>query len=238
MEINTDNTRSTILDSATSNRGQGQRGKNCRLDHRDQFSRGNRDLIEFHTLMPPWEQTQMFICPHCGVNVRYSKNWATQDEYNDYFTEIDNDIKKMEEQIRTRYAKKHAGHFLGAREFTLTYSPKWFTDDEARSKMRLAIERLTSYHKTEIVELRAVGEVGKEGNSHIHCYYLLDGGKKIPEKHFKRAYPPWDSKVVLSRTGHKGGHHAEVKSEADFKSYIDKEVEDAWFQLHIDNREK
>lgn len=245
METETDNTRSTILDSAASNRGQGQQGKwnpyadvmnfNCRLEHANQFYESNQFRRKWgYDVYAP----DLYFCPRCGVNVRYNKNWATQDEYNDYEHYIDDMIAKQEEQIRTRYAKKHAGHFLGAREFTLTYSPKWFTDDEARAKMRLAIERLTSYHKTEIIELRAVGEVGKEGNSHIHCYYLLDGGKKIPEKHFKRAYPPWDSKVVLSRTGHKGGHHAEVKSEADFKSYIDKEVEDAWFQLHIDNREK
>jgi hypothetical protein len=238
METENDYTSSTLLDCAASNRGQGQRGKNCRIGHGDLFSRSLRDLNAFHSFMPPCEQRKMFICPHCGVNVRYQKNWATDEEWAMYFWEKDEEMRKIQQQIDTRYAKKHAGHFLGAREFTLTYSPKWFTDEEARLKMKLAIERLTSYHKTEIVELRAVGEVGKEGNSHIHCYYLLDGGKKIPEKHFKRAYPPWDSKVVLSRTGHKGGHHAEVKSEADFKSYIDKEIDSTWFHIYIDNREK
>lgn len=235
MESKIDNDALPILTSSASDRGQGQWG-NCRVHHREIFHDTNRLRrrmgYDFSALL------DCYYCPQCGVNTRYDKNWSTEQEDAEYEHYLLDQIRADEERIRTRYAKKHAGHFLGAREFTLTYSPKWFTDEEARLKMKLAIERLTSYHKTEIVELKAVGEVGKEGNSHIHCYYLLDGGKKIPEKHFKRAYPYWDSSVKLSSTGHKGGHHAEVKSEADFKSYIDKEIDSTWFHIYIDNREK
>lgn len=238
METDTDyitTTHSTLLDCAVSNEEARARGQpiNCRIDHSDMFYDGLR--ITRKTGGAPLHG--IFICPRCGANVRDNKTWADELEYAEYFDQIEDNMKKIREAIDTRYAKKHAGHYLGAREFTLTYSPKWFTDDEARVKMRLAIEKITRVYKSQIVELRAVGEVGKEGLSHIHCYYLLDRGLKITEKEFKRAYPVWDSKVVLSRTGHKGGHHADVKDEAHFKSYIDKEIDNAWLDIHIDNRE-
>lgn len=129
--------------------------------------------------------------------------------------------------------KKHAGHDLGAREFTLTYSPKWFSDDEARVKMKLAIEKLSRYYKNEIIQLRAVGEVGSNGLSHVHCFYKLGGGRKITDKNFQRAYPPWDSTVKQGFTGHKGGHHATVRCESDFQGYIEKEIQNAWLDVKI-----
>lgn len=130
--------------------------------------------------------------------------------------------------------KSHAGHQLGAREFTLTYSPKWFSDEEARRQMKKAIERICKYYKdgdTRIIKLRAVGEVGSNGLSHVHCFYKLLGGVKITDKNFKRAYPPWDPKVKQGPSGHKGGHHATVRHESDFAGYIEKQVESAWLDI-------
>lgn len=118
---------------------------------------------------------------------------------------------------------------LGPREFTLTYSPQWGWDDtEARTHMSRAIERLCRYYATQIVELRAVGEICKDGKSHVHCFYRLHEGLKITDKNFTRAYPKWNTKVKLGKTGHQGGHHATVKDEASFKGYLEKEIETSW----------
>lgn len=132
--------------------------------------------------------------------------------------------------------KKHASYELGAREFTLTYSPKWFSDEEARRQMTKAIEKICKYYKDgdqRIIKLRAVGEVGTNGLSHVHCFYQLIGGVKITDKNFKRAYPPWDTKIKQGPTGHKGGHHATVKHHADFLGYIEKQVDGAWLDVVV-----
>jgi len=122
---------------------------------------------------------------------------------------------------------------LGAREFTLTYSPKWFaSDDDARIAMSKAMDKLVSYHKGEITKLRAVGEVGKGGASHIHCYYELQGGRKITDKNFKRAWKYWDPKIKHGH-GFQGGHHESVKCASDFLGYIDKDIEGAWLEINL-----
>ena len=121
---------------------------------------------------------------------------------------------------------------LGAREFTLTYSPKWFDDAEARVEMKKAIGKLIKYYKDKIIHLRAVGEVGTNGLSHIHCFYKLEGGVKITDKNFKRAWPHWDPSKPHGK-GFQGGHHADVKEESDFLGYIDKDIEGAWLEENI-----
>ena len=134
--------------------------------------------------------------------------------------------------------KKHASHLLGPREFTLTYSPKWFDDETAQYEMTRAIQRLVKYYDEEIELLRAVGERGTNGLSHVHCFYSLKNGKKITDKNFVRAYPRWNVKKITSRSGHEGGHHANVKNISDFLGYIDKDINDAWLDTNIDNRNK
>lgn len=124
--------------------------------------------------------------------------------------------------------KQHAGHMLGAREFTLTYSPKWFNDEEARLQMLNAMNKLYKYYEGMIVKLRAVGEVGSNGLSHIHCFYELQGGVKITDKNFKRAWKYWDPSQKLGK-GFTGGHHATVKERSDFLGYIEKDIETAWY---------
>lgn len=148
--------------------------------------------------------------------------------------------KQEENEARLRELRKkkskHASYELGAREFTLTYSNKWFSDEEARRQMRRAIEKLCKYYKDgdqRIIKLRAVGEVGTNGLSHVHCYYQLLGGVKITDKNFKRAYPPWDPKIKQGSTGHKGGHHANVRHDSDFLGYIEKQVTDAWLDVTV-----
>jgi len=130
--------------------------------------------------------------------------------------------------------QRHANHELGAREFTLTYSPNWFTDTVAREKMTKAIDKLLKYYADDIVQLRAIGEVGTNGLSHVHCFYKLRGGLKIKDKNFKRAWPHWNPQKRLGYKGFEGGHHECVKSESDFLGYIDKDVDVAWLERNVD----
>jgi len=124
---------------------------------------------------------------------------------------------------------------LGPREFTLTYSPTWFSsDEEAQRAMKLAMERLTRYYKKEIIEFNAVGEYTAAGASHIHAWYHLVGGRKITDRSFKRAYPRWNPKKKLGR-GFEGGHHQTINRLSDFASYIEKHLEEAWYSLTISN---
>lgn len=128
---------------------------------------------------------------------------------------------------RPQPIKKVNRHALGPREFTLTYSPKWFDDVEARRNMSVAVDKLMKYNCREITYFRAVGEVGTNGLSHVLCYYELQGGKKITDKNFKRAWRYWDPSIKYGK-GFQGGHHQEVKNTADFLGYIDKEIDTAW----------
>lgn len=156
-----------------------------------------------------------------------------------YFELLDKiDLHSVNDKVNARFETlkslkktkcKHAFHELGPREFTLTYSPKWFDDDKARLHMKTAIDRLIKYNGHVIKQFRAVGEFASQ--SHVHCFYELEGGLKIPDKHFKRAYPWWDTKVKTSRTGHQGGHHALVQDVGNFKSYIEKDIDDAWLDI-------
>jgi len=122
---------------------------------------------------------------------------------------------------------------LGPREFTLTYSPAWYVDDKtAQDAMRVAIDKLTRYYKHEIIEFHAVGEYTEAGRSHVHCYYELDGGHKITDKNFKRAWEHWNPRKKLGQ-GHQGGHHANVRSKSDFLGYIEKDLDTAWMNVYI-----
>lgn len=134
--------------------------------------------------------------------------------------------------------RKHRGYELGPREFTLTYSLKWFSDTEARAKMEMAIDKLLRYHYNELETLRAVGEVGSNGLSHVHCFYKFKNGNKITDKNFKRAWPHWNPKKKMGK-GFEGGHHATVKQESDFLGYIEKDIATSWldklFSHHLEN---
>lgn len=149
-----------------------------------------------------------------------------QDKYDDYY-------RHCRARVPVRKTKKHAGHELGARIFTLTYSPKWFDDTTARTTMIAAIERLVRYYKNEMIDFKAVGEVGKNGLSHIHGYYLLNRGKKMTDKNFKRAWDHWNPHKKMNGTGtsFEGGHHDLCKVESDYAGYITKE-KNVWYEYN------
>lgn len=142
----------------------------------------------------------------------------------DVLNEFHEAVRKATLELRP---KKHAGHELGPREFTLTYSPDWFEDEKAEFLMTQAIERLCNYYEDDIVYLKAVGERTKAGRVHVHCMYELRGGLKITDKNMRRAYHKWNSKHH---------HHRLIRDVASFKGYIEKDAEVAWMKKIVDNR--
>lgn len=144
--------------------------------------------------------------------------------------------KWIAERDKTTARAQHARE-LGPREFTFTYTPSWFADDEeAQRAMASAIEKLTRYYKDEIIEFHAIGEFTRDGRSHVHAWYHLHGGRKITDKNFKRAYPRWNPKRKLGK-GFEGGHHATIERTSDFAGYAEKHLEEAWLNVNITNAE-
>lgn len=196
-----------------------------------------RELLAAHAPLTPSELERYLDYEYSILTRRKGGPYLSEndDAWLDYTTLKEKMLAHIEVQVAERPRRKaHAGYELGAREFTLTYSPKWLDDSEARTKMMKAIDRLCKYYVDEIVELRAVGEVGTNGLSHIHCFYKLRGGLKITDKNFKRAWEYWNPKKKIGH-GFEGGHHASVKEEADFRGYIDKDIATAWFEKNVAN---
>lgn len=171
---------------------------------------GDTERLDYHEMMKNWCSDKLFD--------------AERKEHAEF-------MRKQNKQT----AKEREREQLGPREFTLTYSPSWYSSDEdAQQAMRCAIDRLTRYYKHEIKEFHAIGEYTTAGCAHVHAYYLLEGGRKITDKNFKRAYPHWNPKKKLGK-GHEGGHHASINRISDFAGYTEKHLEEAWMNIHINN---
>jgi len=203
--------------------------------------------LEFLTLSELKEYHELDHWLSLKFNQQYSfTKYQKEQRYEELVEKLDmfyiaqkteEDFQKWKHQkiLEKRAGKSVNRHELGASEFTFTYSPKWFDDSEARLRMSTGINKLLKYYKNDILIFRAVGEVGTNGLSHIHAIYKLRGGLKISEKNFRRAYSVWNVSIKQGRQGHQGGHHANVRSEADFQGYIDKDILNAWFEVAIDN---
>lgn len=143
--------------------------------------------------------------------------------------------KKEYAKLRRNNAAGENQHELGPREFTFTYSPEWYDEDvDAQRAMEIAVEKLTRYYKDEIIEFHAVGEFTRDGRAHVHGWYHLDGGRKITDKNFKRAWKHWNPKRKLGK-GFEGGHHATIQRTSDFSGYVEKHLEEAWLKVDINN---
>lgn len=146
-------------------------------------------------------------------------------------------ITREERRHEINVARSVLKSELGPREFTLTYSNAWYAEDEdAQIAMKAAIEKLTRYYKQEIIEFHAVGEFTQANRAHVHCWYLLTGGRKITDKNFKRAWSHWNPKKKLGK-GFEGGHHATITRVSDFAGYAEKHLEEAWLKVDITNAE-
>ena len=220
----------SLLDGNGTNTGQGQGGKITPPEHIcswDCNSLPNNDLCKSY-------ENYLYETLKQGA-INRAKNYimTTHEVNKDNAYDWDEAYQTLrKEGYFAPKPKKHAGHELGAREFTLTYSPKWCDDAEARKLFTRAMDRLYKYYEGSILQLRAVGEVGTNGLSHIHCFYKLEGGLKITDKNFKRAWKYWNPSKKLG-WGFEGGHHACVKNEADFLGYIDKDVDTAWYDTSL-----
>jgi len=219
-----------ILDGYGTNTGQGQEGK-AALDQYHDFLRAEYKLyakyITLEEMEVLWEAQHMK-----GLNTVQRirlRDRADKIEASIPFEQIYEETKIRLLNLKAGTKKSHQAYLLGAREFTFTYSPKWMTDTEARFEMSKGMDKLLKYYAEEIVSLRAVGEVGSNGLSHIHCFYKLVGGVKITDKNFKRAWKYWNPKKIQG-FGFEGGHHATVRVESDFLGYIEKDIDGAWFE--------
>lgn len=213
----------SLLDGNGINTGQGQEGK---LTY-EEFILEEFGIYKDYLTFAEMERLMDLQSPFM--------NYREREEYNAIMDKVN--LEELNEKLTTKLVhmkqeskKNHASYQLGAREFTFTYSPKWMSDSEARLEMQTAITKLLKYYADEIVSLRAVGEVGSNGLSHIHCFYKLQGGLKITDKNFKRAWKYWNPKKPQGK-GFEGGHHQTVKVEADFLGYIDKDIETAWLDI-------
>lgn len=178
-------------------------------------------------------------CPECyAEKVNYYKgnqlvlqSWSTRTSHFIKQKEIYDIRQQRAEHLANSQALQQQ---LGPREFTLTYGDHFADEEEAKRVMTRAVDRLTRYYKDELIEFHAVGEYTKAGRPHVHGWYHLEGGLKITDKNFRRAYPPWNPKKKLGR-GHEGGHHATIERVSDFYGYTEKHLEEAWLNINITN---
>lgn len=123
----------------------------------------------------------------------------------------------------------------GAMAFTLTYSTNWgWSDSEAREHMRTALSRIQHYYKNELLAFYAVGEVGKNGLSHVHGMYHLVGNRRVTTKNWKRAYPKWNPKVRVGM-GYQGGYERPIADITNYQPYIEEDLHTAWVVVDTTN---
>lgn len=240
----------SLLDGNGINAGQGQEGKHecgwnciqsnnqeCRDWEIECIKKTNKEtddrILEEYAIYADYltkhEMLELSELEHGKPSYKKRERIATlYDKVN--LEEVNQKLEMKLVIMKQESKKNHASYQLGAREFAFTYSPKWMSDSEARLEMQTAINKLLKYYADEIITLRAVGEVGSNGLSHIHCFYKLQGGLKITDKNFKRAWKYWNPKKPQGK-GFEGGHHQTVKIEADFLGYIDKDIETAWLDV-------
>lgn len=240
----------SLLDGNGTNTGQGQQGKHecgwqcirsnnpeCQEWEQECIKKTNKEvddnIIKEYGLYADYltrnEMLELNVLEHAKPSYKYRERIEQiMDKVN--LEEINEKQRIQLVRMKQESKKNHASYQLGAREFAFTYSPKWMSDSEARLEMHTAINKLLKYYADEIISLRAVGEVGSNGLSHVHCFYKLQGGLKITDKNFKRAWKYWNPKKLQGK-GFEGGHHQTVKVETDFLGYIDKDIETAWLDI-------
>lgn len=123
----------------------------------------------------------------------------------------------------------------GVMAFTLTYSPTWgWTESQAREFMKTALSRIQHYYENELLRFVAIGEVGKNGLSHVHGMYHLRGNRRVTTKNWKRAYPKWNPKVRVG-SGFQGGYHAPVADPTNYIPYVEEDLRTAWVIVDTTN---
>lgn len=124
------------------------------------------------------------------------------------------------------------GAYLGAFAFTLTKSPK---DSLTVADMIKAVQKVMGQKSQPLkryawyLEYKGTDEAGLPAHPHIHGMYETENGRKIEDKHWRRAWPIWmekdpvSKKVIRLGAGFRGGYHRPVKFEENYDDYIKKD---------------
>jgi len=103
--------------------------------------------------------------------------------------------------------------------FTLTTNEK---DKEkwpaVEDQMKQAALKILNQQTCPVKSGECYLEYTEAGAPHIHGFYIMDEGKRIFSKIFKRYWPLWDEKTKI-KDGHKGGYHARVINEIRYAKY-------------------
>lgn len=170
-----------------------------------------RVMVERHARM---------LYPDCSCNEAWVYAWHVPYKYMEACSLVQN--------WHNRHCVKHHegnGRYQGAFAFTLTSSPKdglsaADTIAAARKVMRQKSQPVVRY--AWYLEYTGVDADGLPTHPHVHGMYELADGRKIEDKHWKRAWPIWDPKTQLGQ-GFRGGYHRPVQQEENYSIYIKKD---------------
>jgi len=177
------------------------------------------DSVWSHDDIDVWAQANK-LYPDCGCAPGWIHAWKVNFGWMDA-------MKFVEKWHHDHCIKHHKGngHYLGAWAFTLTSSPK---DGISVGALLKAVRKVMSQTSQPVVtyawylEYKGVDEDGLPTHPHVHGIYELEGGRKIEDKHWKRAWPIWDPKTKLG-SGFRGGYHRPVRQEENYEDYIAKD---------------
>lgn len=130
--------------------------------------------------------------------------------------------------------KTHVGNgrYQGAFAFTLTASPadNYTQADFVKAAQKICKQKSQPFVKWAwYLEYKGCDADGLPKHPHIHGMYETKDGKKLEDKHFRRAWPHWmekdpkTKKVIILGDGFRGGYHRPVKDAESYSDYISKD---------------
>jgi len=167
--------------------------------------------------------------PKCGCAKAYCYAWYTPHRYLEALDFVDD---WHDRNCPKPTSHKGNGRYQGAFAFTLTASP---SDGYSVSSYITAAQKIMAQKSQPVIkyawylETKGFDEHGVPLHPHIHGMYETADGRKIEDKHFRRAWPIWmekdpeTKKVKLLGAGFRGGYHRPIKSEEKYADYIKKD---------------
>jgi len=166
------------------------------------------------------------LYPDCSCNEAWVYAWNVPFKYMEAMTVV--------HQWHQQHCVKHHegnGRYQGAFAFTLTSSPK---DGLSVGDLLAAVKKVMNQKSQPPIryawylEYTGKDDEGLPIHPHIHGMYELADGKKIEDKHWKRAWTIWkkpepDGTVKILGQGFRGGYHRPVKQEENYSDYIAKD---------------
>lgn len=138
-------------------------------------------------------------------------------------------MKDYSPLLRTKYVIQHMKAYLKWLErkgehvqpwaFTLTTNEKdqnqW---PEVEEQLKQAALKILNQKTCPIKSGEAYLEYCEDGKPHIHGFYIMEDGKRIFAKIFKRYWPLWNEAKKLG-DGHQGGYHKRVINQIRYVKY-------------------